>query len=464
MLPRSCPSQCLKRLIHSPQAFVAMHSTTTTTSVTQRCWYNRTITYAKIRLRAYKMTSQSYHVQSSIDNPQSFPHSSVSGLWDLKWRKLASMGVYPFHDGKVEDFEPIFQKLIQANSDDYNIFYDPDKYGEPFLPAAETLVAEAKMAEKGGDTDKARELYLRAGTVCRIGRFPIVRSPLSRELWELNKTAYVGASPYLSPPSFEVNIPFTHALSTAGESADAAIPAYVRIPEGKPPADGWPVVLFICGLDHYRTDFEQRTARHARNGFSCLIVEIPGTGDCPAAKNDPTSTDRLWSSVFDWIDANKTRYRFDTTKTFARGMSTGGYHAIRIAHTHADKLYAVIAQGGGCHYMFDPQWIKAQNHMEYPFALADALAFKFGYESIDQYAADAMQQFSLLESGILDKWSARLFLINGMEDSIFPIEDSLIPLRHGRVKDARFLEDRAHVGNPGADDIIYDWLNDVVRK
>jgi pimeloyl-ACP methyl ester carboxylesterase len=409
------------------------------------------------------MASQPYHVQSSIDNPQSFPHSSVSALWNSKWRKLASMGVYPFHDGRVEDFEPVFQKLIQANNDDYNVFYDPDKYGDPFLPAAESLLAEAKAAEKDSDTKKARDFYLRAGAVCRIGRFPIVRSPLGRKLWELNKTAYLGASPYLSPPSSEVNIPFIHALPTAGESTEASIPAYLRIPEGEPPADGWPVLLFICGLDHYRTDFEQRTARHAENGFSCLVVEIPGTGDSPAAKNDPASADRLWSSVFDWIDANKTQYCFDTSKTFARGMSTGGYNAIRIAHTHANKLFAVVAQGGGCHHMFDPHWIKAQNHMEYPFALADALAFKFGYESADKYAVDAMQKFSLLDSGIFDKTSARLLLINGMEDSIFPIEDSLIPLRHGRVKDARFLENRAHVGNPGADDIVYDWLNEVVQ-
>ncbi len=227
---------------------------------------------------------------------------------------------------------------------------------------------------------------------------------------------------------------------------------------------GQSVLLFICGLDHYRTDFEQRTARHAKNGLACLIVEIPGTGDCPAAKNDPASADRLWSSVFDWIDANKNHYYFDTAKIVARGMSTGGYNAMRIAHTHADKLFAVVAQGGGSHHMFDPEWIKAQNHMEYPFALADALAFKFGYGSVDEYMADARQKFSLLESGIFDKKSARLLLINGMEDSIFPIEDSFIALRHGRVKDARFLEDRAHVGNPGADDIVYDWFDEVVYK
>ena len=88
-------------------------------------------------------------------------------------------------------------------------------------------------------------------------------------------------------------------------------------------------------------------------------------------------------------------YSFNTAKIVARGISTGGYYAFRAAHTHADRLFAVVAQGGGCHHMFDADWIHAQNQMEYPFALADALAYKFGYREPDpdaaiaQYAADA---------------------------------------------------------------------------
>ncbi len=411
------------------------------------------------------MASLVYHVQASVDNPQSFTHhQSVSALWNSKWQKLATIGVYPFHDGKVEDFEPIFQELIRVNKDDYDVFYDPDRYAEPFIPAAEALMAAAQKAEQAGDKEKARELYLRTGAVCRIGRFPIIRSPLGKKLWEMNKTASLAASAYLSSPIVEVKIPFTHASAAAGESTDATIPAYLRIPEGETPAGGWPVLLFICGLDHYRTDFEQRTTRHAKNGFACVVIEIPGTGDCPASKSDPTSADRLWSSVFDWIDANKSQHRFNTSLVVARGVSTGGYNAMRIAHTHAERLFAVVAQGGGSHHMFDTQWIKAQNHMEYPYALADALAFKFGYESIDRYAADAKAKFSLLDTGVFDMKSARLLLINGMEDSIFPIEDSFIPTRHGRVKDAHFLENRQHVGNPGGDDIVYEWLDEVVYK
>ena len=145
----------------------------------------------------------------------------------------------------------------------------------------------------------------------------------------------------------------------------------------------------------------------------------------------------------------------------ARGVSTGGYYAMRIAHTHADRLFAVVAQGGGCHHLFDAGWIGAQNQMAYPFALADALAYKFGYRGanpIESYAAEA-GKFSLLASGVLDRPSCRLFVVNGMEDSIFPIEDSIIVGMSGHKKDLLARGDRGHMGDPGAEEIVHEWID-----
>ncbi|SFK86688.1 hypothetical protein [Amycolatopsis sacchari] len=100
------------------------------------------------------------------------------------------------------------------------------------------------------------------------------------------------------------------------------------------------------------------------------------------------------SSVLDWVAANAARYGFDPGKILARGVSTGGYYAFRAAHTHAGRLFAVVAQGGGAHHLFDAEWISAQNRMECPFAL-----------------------------------------VRG---------------------------NPGHMGNPGAEEIIYDWLDDPV--
>jgi acetyl esterase/lipase len=124
------------------------------------------------------------------------------------------------------------------------------------------------------------------------------------------------------------------------------------------------------------------------------------------------------SSILDWVAANAANYSFDLIRIVARGISTGGYYAMRIAHTHADRLFAVVAQGGGCHYMFEPEWIRAQNQMEYPFALAEALAYKFGYRGTDPVAGMPPTRRSLtcsrpecwIVQAARDRWHGRLHL------------------------------------------------------
>jgi Esterase FrsA-like len=418
-----------------------------------------------------KIVAPPYYVQSIATKLRDgFPyfthHDSVSALWFQKWRTLCAAGIYPFTDAKVGDFDPIFAELIETSNDDPGILYRPDDYAKPFLPIAQQLVAQAEDALAKGSTHEAKDLFLRAAAVYRMARFPIARSPLGQAAWEQGKSAYEQGGRLLDPPSVPVAIPFAHVDTSAGDR-DVAIQAYLRLPKGTKPEGGWPVVLFICGLDAYKTDHTPRTQEHVDRGYATLIFEIPGTGDCPAAPNDPISPDRLMSSVIDWVVANAPRYEFDEQKIVARGISTGGYYAFRIAHTHADRLFAAVAQGGGCHHMFDAAWIHAQNQMEYPFALADAMAYKFGYRDADsvravaQYAADA-HKFSLVDSGIVGTPTCKLLVINGMEDSIFPIEDSIIVAIQGDKKDLVARGNRGHMGNPGAEDILYEWIDNAV--
>lgn len=415
-----------------------------------------------------------YHVQSTAGTAgvlrDGFPsfahHASVSALWAQKWRGPCAGGIYPFTDGTVEDFDRIFAELVRVSGDDPAVLYRPDDYARPFLPVAAQLVERAEAALAAGSADQARELFLRAAAVYRIARFPVNRSPLGQEAWARGKAVYERGGRLLDPPSVPVEIPFAHADPAAGDTG-AVIPAYLRVPTGARPEAGWPVLLFVCGLDAYRTDHTPRTQQHVDRGFATLSFEIPGTGDCPAAPNDPASPDRLVTSVLDWVGVHAAAYGFDVGKVVARGISTGGYYAFRMAHTHADRLFAAVAQGGGAHHMFDPAWIQHQNQMEYPFALADALAYKFGYRDADpavalaRYAAEA-RKFSLVDAGVLDQPSCRLLVINGMEDSIFPIEDSLIVATRGDKKDLIARGDRRHMGNPGAEDLLYTWIDATV--
>ena len=394
-----------------------------------------------------------FHVESSFTRNRSH-HASIKALWEEKWRGPCSRGIYPFVDGKVEDFDLVFSELISM---DLKEPYDLDEYASAFFPVAEDLEARAQTAADAGDNISACDLNLRAAAVYRIARFPINRSSQTQLAWTRGLAAYLRASPHLSPPNSEVSISHTHGIDS---EVGSSIHVFIRLPSNASATAPVPVVIFICGLDAYRTDHTNRTSEHVRRGFACISVEIPGTADSPAMREDPESPDRLWSSLLDWI---ATQPYLDTKKVTARGVSTGGYYAMRIAHTHAERLVGVVSQGGGCHDMFHPAWIAAQGKTEYPFALPEALAWKFGYGGdLERYKMEAQKKFSLLENGLLDRKSCRLLVINGVEDEIFPIEDSELLLRKGIIKDARLIEGRFHMGNPEAEPMVYDWLDQFV--
>jgi len=98
---------------------------------------------------------------------------------------------------------------------------------------------------------------------------------------------------------------------------------------------------------------------------------------------------------------------------------------------------------------------------------AGALAHKFGYRqsspaaAVAQYAAEA-RKFSLLDSGVLERPACRLLLINGMEDSIFPIEDSIAVATHGENKDLVVLGSLPHMGLPRSEATIHQWIDQVI--
>lgn len=178
---------------------------------------------------------------------------------------------------------------------------------------------------------------------------------------------YMKAGALWESPVEEAAIPFSYAagLDRHGTDDPAGIPAYVRVPRSQATAPGGcPVVILITGLDGYRPDNTVRCDEFLARGWASVVVEIPGTADCPADPADPASPDRMWESVLEWMTADG---RFDMGRVMVWGLSSGGYYAIRIAHTHADRLVGVVAQGAGCHYFFDREWLDKADGHEYPF-------------------------------------------------------------------------------------------------
>ncbi|KAH6855316.1 Alpha/Beta hydrolase protein [Chaetomium sp. MPI-CAGE-AT-0009] len=388
-------------------------------------------------------------------------HDGIKALWETRWKLPCSKSVYPFHDGAYEDFAPIFEELIKNNTNDAS----SQAYTNAFRPTAERLIAQADAADENKTADAAA-LYVRACAVCRIARFPYitafpeVNDAVKWEMWEMQKSAYLKAGALWLDPVEEVMVRHRHA-----EGRDRReIPVYVRVPKMvhiRGEGVRFPVVVLMTGLDGYRPDNTVRCEEFLRRGWGVVVVEIPGTADCPADSADPQSPDRLWTSLLEWMGRDG---RFDMKRVMVWGLSSGGYYAIRIAHTHKDQLVGCVAQGAGCHYFYDKGWLEKVDGHEYPFELTPAMAMKHGFRSVDEYKANVQKRFSLLEAGIIQKPSTRLLLVNGTLDGLMPIEDSMMLFEYGTPKEARFFPGALHMGYPMANGAVYPWMEEVMNS
>jgi len=289
-------------------------------------------------------------------------HESWKQLWETKWKQPAMMGVYPFMFGSAKDFEPIVEEMVKK---DVKEPYDWNTYPDFFFPKAEELENKAIEAEKAGELEKAEEYYLRSSVVYRIARFPAIRSERQKQAWEKCKEvvkkglALQGKNNGFSPVH-EVLVPHKHRKEGEGEF----VPVFHQLPDTASKENPVPLVIIVTGLDGYRTELAVWAEGWRRNNVAIAALEIPGTGDSPADPKDSTSSDRQFSSLLDWVDVQEA---IDSKKICAWGFSTGGFYAIRLAYTHADRLAGVVSQGGGVHHLFDPEWLDEVNHLEYPF-------------------------------------------------------------------------------------------------
>jgi len=175
-----------------------------------------------------------------------------------------------------------------------------------------------------------------------------MNSAVKWKAWEVQKAAYMRAVSGWADPVHEELIPHM-----AASGADRpTIPVYARVPSSASLENPVPTILLITGLDGYRPDNTQRSYEFLKKGWSCVIAEIPGTADCPADPKDPKSPDRLWDFILEWMGKKGT---FDMKKVVAWGLSTGGYYAVRIAHTHKERLRGSVVQSVGVHHFFDRQ-------------------------------------------------------------------------------------------------------------
>lgn len=319
-----------------------------------------------------------------------------------------------------------------------------EAWATKFMELAEPYAWRAAEAEARGDHTTARDLYLVAYDYCHVARYPAPNSPAKLHAYRRSQENFLKAARYFDPPLERVEMPFN---GRPGEGS-----ASIGLLRKPPGVERPPLVVTWGGIDAFKE--ERRPEQYIEAGMAVLAMDMPGVADAPLAGSE--DAERLWDGVFDWIAA---RPDLDAGRVAIVGASTGGYWAAKLAHTHRDRLKAAVDHGGCAHHAFTPEWIAKSQKGEYPFELAETLASAFGLSTYDEWVEYA-PRLSLLKQGVLDGPCAPLLLINGIDDSVFPIQDMYLLLEHGCPKTARFIPSSGHMGQPDAVPIIVSWLHE----
>lgn len=359
------------------------------------------------------------------------PYAEVRELLMDRARKARN----PMDFAPLDDVQRIFENLRTL---------DREAWAAAFSAAAEPHAAAARAAEAAGNTEEARREYVAAFGLFRAARYPAPNSPGKKAAYRRSQEAYFKVAALSGARVERVAMPYV-----GSQAPGATIVGLLH----RPPREGrLPIVVQWGGIDSFKED--RRPEPYLAAGLAVLAVDMPGVGDAPIAGSE--RGEELWDGIFDWIAAQPT---LDARRIVVVGASTGGYWAGKLAHTHRERIAAAVDHGGPAHFAFQADWIARASRGEYPFELAETLACAFGRETAAQWL-DYAPRLSLLDQGILDRPCAPLLCVNGVEDSVFPIEDMHLLLRHGRPKSARFFPG-GHMGHaPDLFPTIVAWISE----
>ncbi len=301
---------------------------------------------------------------------------------------------------------------------------------------------QANTAEKAGNAALAKENYLKSYGYYGIARHPFPSTPGKQHGYQKTREMFLAASKYFDIPVERVAIPFQ-------DKAGQSIVGHLRLPKQLPA----PMILHWGGIDNWKEERHTFGENFVKQGWGCLILDSPGTGECPMLAGPDAH--RVHVAALDYL---RTRPEVDVHKIAVVGASFGGYWSTKLAHLAAHQLRAAVNWGGGVHYFFQPQWQERSRHADsYLFDLIEARANLFGKRTFDELCA-VMPALSLLDQGLLDKPCAPLLIVNGKEDKQVPLEDFYLLLEHGSPKSIRLFPG-GHMGAiPNIFNTVIAWL------
>ena len=307
---------------------------------------------------------------------------------------------------------------------------DRDDWARGFIGVGERYMAQGRKLESQGKIKEAREAFIEAYRLFKLGHYPTNNSPEKQKAYEKGIEAFLAYGKYLEPKLEVVKIPFE----------GKEIVGYLRLPKSKAKV---PLVYLVTALDSRKEEWAERNDDLIGKGVGIFVTDMPGTGQAPI-KGDVNS-ERMLSAALDYLTK---RPEIDAKRIAFYGGSWSGYWAVKMAVVEKDRLKAVVSQGTPAHFYFQPEWQRvAVNTPEYLMDLLPARAQVYEVQTLDQFL-EYGPRMSLKTQGILDKPSAPLLLVNGTKDSQVPISDLFLAAQSlpGAPKDVWVNPNGRHMG------------------
>lgn len=342
----------------------------------------------------------------------------------------------PMDGAREEDVRHALDQLTEM---------DADLWAQVWSNEAKHYEEQAEEAEANEASKLIHESRMLAYQYYRLARFPCPNTPAKQIAAERGIQNYLAASPYFKPAHQTVEIPFD---GKPGEGT--SVRAYLRLPPG---VERPPVLVQHGGIDSFKEERHRYVAPLLDRGIASLSIDMPGTGESPV--KGALDGERVYQAVLDWIEQ---RGDIVGNRVGLIGGSFGGYWVSKAAHVFHDRFAGVVNWGGGIHYGFQNDWIKASRFAgSYLTDLIETRAHAFGLTSYDEWVEFA-PKLSLLDQGLLDGPHAPMLLINGKDDAQTPIADLYLLLEHGGAKTARVFPG-GHMGQtPQTYPTIVDWM------
>jgi len=327
---------------------------------------------------------------------------------------------YPLTGYQVPEVEEILSR-IQSR--------DPEEWARAWSLTAEKHLAAAEAA-RTGDPAKARHAYLEAWKYFGFGAWPVQSSPGKKRAHERAVEAFRSYVALADPPIETVRIPFE----------GREIVGLLQKPKGM--TGRMPVVISIGGLDSYKEYVvEQYGTHYLAAGLPFLAMDMPGTNEAPLLIDK--GAERMFSRTIDHL---ATRADIDPKRIAIKGVSFGGFWSTRVAYSEQSRLRAAVVWGGPTDEYFMAGWqSKALSTREYLFDLFPARASVYGVKTLAEYL-DYVPRMAMRNSGLLERPTPPMLLVNGARDSQVPIDDLYLLMKRGSPKEAWVNPEGGHIG------------------